>query len=1346
MRFGLRNITTRALRVRSNGPLIVCLLSVALLLVICSRWYSPGTIIAQGDTFFGFDPLNQLRKSIFAWNHLNGFFGQPDSGAAWTVWLLLSGGLTSLIGSAYAQIVMLWTIMAMGWTAMFNLARALRCSLTASALAAWAFTINPWTQSFMSNGGTPPFTWLTGLLCWYVVVMVIAARMPRTRNRMTAVVCFLTFGPLCIVGANPALIATFLLGTVAAVGLARIYAADKREYFVWLLRTAALALICAAWWIFPLINLYTSARLAATTTISAGDWSWVVSRASFLNLLRLNPLWTWNHPEYFPYADAYDSNVFVYAGGFLLSVGLAVSILTARGRRARAARWCVIVGTAMLFLAKGLHPPLAWLNGLLYYLPGMFLFREPTTKFPIIAIIFMAVAFAFAVDGTRSRLRLKSRPRLAAGLALGAAIEIALSGNALLTGAINHGNTPNYHANVPGLPPTHIRLPDYWKNAIAYLNSGQDSGGVLALPRDEYYQVSYDWGYYGADFLTNWSVRRRVMLLSTAGYAEFPEIVSAQKWIARAINSGSSLAIPALRDVGIRFVFYRGDIVNGAEHTSLARLDRLFGSARRLAFGPLVVWDLGSTNRAAVAADWIDGQYDGRIASFLDLRALGEHVPRFDISAPPPFVDRAPALFEQTVTPTGTDPLTPPDLSAVLYDRISRGLPSDSASMVYQGTATLNDDSAALAASAPRRLIAHGDSGDSAGIAFSPAKQYQLKVSLLGEPRHWSVVRIPVSQIPPSITDDATTLISGDVYAVAPDREVIDLTNPTDRPATIDFSIALAPSRKQIYLLEGPDGLYSSSVSAARTVSWITFRTVRLRPGPNHFLISSPERLHPNRTTVPTSEQRLRIGMIRIERSRYSDVIPRQGRASEVQIDQGTPSVRVATLPLNVPLIEEPLAMVWGRSAVSDVELGALIDATINHATYRCYVAIKQNVPFSLRDSVELCLERADIGLTGADATVTSMTLVASIPSTVTSVATDSLASLDLCFLEPQRRAEDVSLEDAALHTEDPTVRFQVLGATELHLTRESKVSPHAMVGGDATVLTQGNREVTGRIIQIKANNIAEIELRDGSAIWIPLTSINTIRPRAGTEAANSRVELAWPKKGSDSGSLLAIIARFNGGLSGRGFEVESQPGAVRLDDATQEAYGVINYKQREAHPNLRIFLNTRDLIDVGKVQFDFVTIPVRTLAPAQIKVNQRMVRYSVDAGAVGTSDVFREPLPPLVAFSKSDYQLSTMTLGPNATGARSEAPVDLERDLDGLMVANVSVSNQLLLVNELYSKAWIALGPNGLAPHFLADGWRNAWYVQRPGTIVMINLMVVVQLVFFLSGLLTMTLTARRS
>src|SRR6185437_15570824 len=94
----------------------------------------------------------------------------------------------------------------------------------------------------------------------------------------------------------------------------------------------------------------------------------------------------------------------------------------------------------------------------------------------------------------RSALR---RPglRLAAVSAAGAAM--IAPGFPLMTGAI----APNSR---PVLPPSHVSVPGYWTAMASYVSGSAPPGNLLVLPEDDFYQMPYTWGYYGADsFITN---------------------------------------------------------------------------------------------------------------------------------------------------------------------------------------------------------------------------------------------------------------------------------------------------------------------------------------------------------------------------------------------------------------------------------------------------------------------------------------------------------------------------------------------------------------------------------------------------------------------------------------------------------------------------------------------------------------------------------------------------------------------------------------------------------------------------------------------------------------------------
>src|SRR5207237_9916558 len=81
--------------------------------------------------------------------------------------------------------------------------------------------------------------------------------------------------------------------------------------------------------------------------------------------------------------------------------------------------------------------------------------------------------------------------------ALTASVLVALaiaSGYPLLTGQV----IPDRRSS--SLPSAHVSVPADWGRAAAVLNSNElNAGSVLVPPIDDFYQMPYAFGYYGAD-------------------------------------------------------------------------------------------------------------------------------------------------------------------------------------------------------------------------------------------------------------------------------------------------------------------------------------------------------------------------------------------------------------------------------------------------------------------------------------------------------------------------------------------------------------------------------------------------------------------------------------------------------------------------------------------------------------------------------------------------------------------------------------------------------------------------------------------------------------------------------
>lgn len=191
----------------------------------------------------------------------------------------------------------------------------------------------------------------------------------------------------------------------------------------------------------------------------------------------------WPRPEYFPFASTLERPGFVGLRLFLSLSACAGLVLAPRPVR----RWTLgAAGAAILlvWLTKGLHPPLADLNAALYrHVPGMWLFREPQSKSGPLLVALLTLGSALLVGEAGGRWARRGL----AGMLVGATLATSYP---IWTGSV----IPDQR---PLLPPAHVRFPRYWLETGRYLS--HHPGRVLLLPPDDYYQVPYRWGFYGSD-------------------------------------------------------------------------------------------------------------------------------------------------------------------------------------------------------------------------------------------------------------------------------------------------------------------------------------------------------------------------------------------------------------------------------------------------------------------------------------------------------------------------------------------------------------------------------------------------------------------------------------------------------------------------------------------------------------------------------------------------------------------------------------------------------------------------------------------------------------------------------
>ncbi|HXM19330.1 MAG TPA: alpha-(1-_3)-arabinofuranosyltransferase family protein [Candidatus Tumulicola sp.] len=759
----LRRITAMGAERLYAGLAVVAIFAVAF------HWWRPGYTISGGDSVYPPDPFHQLLVSFSAWNHSPSILGSASGGSASAPFLLVLGVLRLMFGSSLAQIIALSLLQTGAWLGMQAFLRQLRASAGAAAIGATFYVFNQWSIQFFGFNYA-----LEILMILLPIAGVLALRFNPPRARVLSF-CFvlLVAIPCAPLGVNPALILLALFGFASLAGLAFLLSLHRREFTRWMLGTLGLSLVAAAWWLLPICWQYLDSL--HTFVLSPSAWSWVIARSSILNNLRWTPMWQWRS-GYTPYAPVVDGSPLLYAAEFASIAALCLALAFSTGEQRRILRYSALMVAAAIIISKGLHPPATWFNELLYKVPGMFLFREPTSKAPLIGLIFASVGLALCYDVVAARIR-----RAAGRLVLATALIVPLILSAYPAVTRDRDATDDIRSH-------YTRVPGYWLDAIDYLNAQPDFAGILMLPPVSYYQVNYGW-FYGSDGITTALLNKPIdRLVSQDLYSISPQRLALNSRIRTALFSGSPLLGRMLGDMGIGYVLYRGDVVG--DPRDLVSRDALrseLGRAEERRFGPLAVFTFPHRPRVNMSARWIE--QTGRsleAGDELELRALEETLPRLSASASTPLW--SPALVESIDDSASSDRLV---------------------SVHNSVTGRLTGTRTRLAAS----------------FLGSDFARREVVVSRL-KPLAWShaIGCVAVFQALHDLDADVRS------YRVF---------NASFYPIKTTLAILVRPQADRVYALRYGDGRASRALAASRFPVWLEFQSVRIQPGETSLVLGS---------------------------------------------------------------------------------------------------------------------------------------------------------------------------------------------------------------------------------------------------------------------------------------------------------------------------------------------------------------------------------------------------------------------------------------------------------------------------------------------------------------------------
>lgn len=550
-------------RINSEKRIDYLIVALALTAIAVKSLHRHG-YITGGDIWPGiYFPNNSVyTDSQKIWGNSMGALGSPQFSPLFVVLGSWTALLTKLGASGpTSQFLLLWVLLVWQGLGTTYLLRGLCPNARVEAIVAGlALPLSLFNALFFTNTVQ---AFAIGFFAFVPGLILRRFRHSVAPLRFGAELGICSLGLMVLV-ATPPLAIYFILWSIYWTIVAAIWFRPSSPVLLALLTGTLFGTAANAWWIFSAyVTLFQTSGAAQQSFGTALAWRWVDSRASLQNLISMQGYWAWPRPEYYPWADPYVKGLLRY----LIYVPVIFASIGVVSRVREKVVW-PLLGSILfsLALAKGSHPPFQAANLSMYlHVPLFWLFRDPQTEADVSLYISMfvlsGIGIGYVVRLTSKFLkRWLGRPVTLSTVLIGSFLCALMcsSGWAILSG----GFIPNQW--LLGKASLVVNLPRYWYKASEFLNQQADDARVLILPNDDYYQMLYSWGYYGADGMAFALLRRPVLNLAPvpSGYiASSKPFLDFEQELLRDMRLHRDLSIaPVLRTLGVGWIIQRNDI------------------------------------------------------------------------------------------------------------------------------------------------------------------------------------------------------------------------------------------------------------------------------------------------------------------------------------------------------------------------------------------------------------------------------------------------------------------------------------------------------------------------------------------------------------------------------------------------------------------------------------------------------------------------------------------------------------------------------------------------------------------------------------------------------------------
>ncbi len=501
----------------SNIELVVLVLFGIL---VAQTWFKEGYIMASSDYFPFIYQVETLKQSIFSWNYYDLGLGLPQYNVAYVI-VLCFYAFFSTIGFSLPVMEGLrltaWFVLPA--VSMYLLSSiVLKGNRIARFAASFFYMINMFV---VLDIWSIVAVWLYILIPFLLAILINAFEsVSQNRKVLYHAVLFSVATMLTsYLSLNPAIIAVLLIALLSYIVFHLIFNCinnwERANIIKFLSVCGVLSIILNAWWIVPLHAVLFETPTSNPIKTSISDWWWTMARNQFVNVFRLNTLWSFID-YYYPYASVFSSNQLLIAASFAPSLLVFAALVFPDLRKNKYLVYAVLMLLPLLFLSKGVLPPFDGIYRWIYAsVPFFWMFREPAYKFFPIIVGLYAVLIGFSVSQLCEKLKQilpKQPPAFSYSPLAVALLLFCIASYGIFTGEI-------VPAQRKDLPSVQVKIPNYWYEAAEFINSQPDEFRVLMLPKDEFYQIGYGWGYYGADLPPKYFFKKpAIVLINVGGY------------------------------------------------------------------------------------------------------------------------------------------------------------------------------------------------------------------------------------------------------------------------------------------------------------------------------------------------------------------------------------------------------------------------------------------------------------------------------------------------------------------------------------------------------------------------------------------------------------------------------------------------------------------------------------------------------------------------------------------------------------------------------------------------------------------------------------------------------------